>query len=592
MSEVQELLNTALTHHHAGQLDQAEAVYQQLLEQDPRHWEPRYYLGTLQLQRGQLDLSIQSFLKVIQLNPELPDAHNNLGVAYHAMGKWQEAGQSFEHALRLNPHYERAYYNLGSLFESRGLLDEAAKCFRKSYENSGSPETYEKLADLLKVARRFAEAEVIYRELLEQTPGDFNRSMKLAYVLVLQRHYPEAVELYEAMLETHPGHYQILVSLSYVLECMGNIPAAIQTAERSIEAASDQPEGYNNLGNALRLAHRFDESCVNFEKALELQPQFPIAEFNLATTRMLTGDLQAGWEGYERRSDIDSSSRTSYPGPAWQGEPLEGKSICLWCEQGFGDTLMFIRFASELKRRGAGRVLVLIQPELAGLLKSVEEIDELLVPGDPVVEYDYQCSLLSVPRFLETSLETIPGEVPLFQPAADRTAHWGEVLSALEGKKVGLNWSGNLQFPRDEFRSIPLEQLAPLLDVAGVQFVSVQQVNGLDQLAACEAAGKLWQPGPEYQAEVGDFTEAAALIQNLDLMITTDTACAHLAGGLGVPVWILVSRLPEWRWLLDRNDSPWYPTARLFRQVELGEWGPVVEDVKAALEQKFSQDAT
>lgn len=590
MAEVQELLKTALTHHQTGELDQAEEIYQGLLDNDPRQWEARYYLGTLQLQRGQLDRSVTSFLQVIQLNPDLPDVHNNLGVAYHATGKLQEAEQSFEQALRLNPHYERAFFNLGSLYESRGMLAEAMRCFRKSYEQSRSPETYEKLADVLKVSRKFAEAEVIYRELLQKSPGDFNLSMKLAYVLVLQRQYPEAVQLYEAMLELHPGHYQILVSLSYVHECMGNIDAAIQTAEQSIEAAPEQPEGYNNLGNALRLALRLDEACTYFEKALARQADFPIAEFNLATTRMLQGDLQAGWQGYERRSDIDVASRMTYPGPAWQGEPLDGKTICLWCEQGFGDTLLFIRFASELKRRGAGRVLVLSQAELAGLLRSIEEI-EVLVPGDPIVECDYQCSLMSVPRFLETSLETIPAEVPLFQPAEDRLAYWSEVLSQLEGKKIGLNWSGNLQFPRDQFRSVPLKSMLPLQDVAGVQLVSVQQVNGLDQLAALENDWNLWQPGPEYQAKTGDFGEAAALIGSLDLLITADTSYAHLAGGLGVPVWVLVSRLPEWRWLLERTDSPWYPTARLFRQARLGDWDSVIQDVKAALEQQFSSKA-
>jgi tetratricopeptide (TPR) repeat protein len=588
MSEVQVLLKTALAHHQSGGLDQAEEIYQRLLAADARQWEARYYLGTLQLQRGQLDLSIESFLKVVQLQPELPDVHNNLGVAYHAIGKWQEAGQSFEQALQLNPQYERAYFNLGTLLESRGLFADAVKCYRKSFELSRNPETQEKLADVLKLTQDWGEAAGIYRELLAQSPGDFNLSMKLAYVLVLQREYPEAIELYTAMLEAHPGHYQILVSLSYVYECTGNIVAAIETAEQSITAAPDQPEGYNNLGNALRLAHRLDEACENFEQALARRADFPIAEFNLATTRMLQGDLQAGWRGYERRCDIDNAVQTNYPGPAWQGEPLEGKTICLWCEQGFGDTLMFIRFASELKRRGAKQVLVLCQAELAGLLRSIEEIDAILVPGDPIMECDYQCSLLSVPLFLGTSLETIPGTVPLFQPAAERQAYWREVLSALPGKKVGLNWSGNLQFPRDVFRSIPLQSFLPLQEVAGVQLMSVQQVNGLDQLAALEDDWDLWQPGAEYQAETGDFEEAAALISNLDLLITTDTAYAHLAGGLGVPVWILVSRLPEWRWLLERSDSPWYPSARLFRQSELGEWEPVLQEVKAALEQEFS----
>ncbi|QDV48682.1 tetratricopeptide repeat protein [Gimesia fumaroli] len=585
MVETQEQLKTALSHHQSGELDQAEQIYLSVLKSDAQHWEAMYYLGTLQLQRGELDQSITNFLKVTQLQPELPDVHNNLGVAYHAAGKWQESGQSFEQALRINPHYERAYFNLGSLLESRSLFTEAAKCYRKSYDlNKENLETYQKLADVLKLAGDWAEAGAIYRELLGIHPDDFNLAMKLAYVLVLQRQYHDAIQLYESMLKTHPEHYQILVSLSYVYESMGNIQAAIQSAERSIQVAPVQPEGYNNLGNALKLKHDIAGACENFKKAISLRPDFAMAEFNLATTYMLDGDLAAGWRGYERRADIGPAPRVVYAGPSWQGEPLAGKSIFLWCEQGFGDTFLFVRFAIELKRQGAAQVLLLCQTELAALLQSIPEIDQILIEGNEIPEYDYQSALLSIPRYLETSQETIPVDVPFFVPPAERRQYWHDVLSEYEGKKIGLNWSGNLNFPKDEFRSIPLETFLPLGKVPGIQLVSLQQVNGLDQIAPLQTSWNLLQPGAEYEAETGNFTEVAALIQNLDLVITSDTAVAHLAGCLGVPVWILVSQLPEWRWLLDRTDSPWYPTARLFRQADLGEWEPAILEVKAALE--------
>ncbi|MCA9014364.1 MAG: tetratricopeptide repeat protein [Planctomycetaceae bacterium] len=586
MVEVREQLKTALSHHQSGALDQAETIYQSVLESDAQHWEALYYLGTLQLQRGDLDQSITNFLKVVQLRPELPDVYNNLGVAYHATGKWQESGQSFEQALRINPHYERAYFNLGSLLESRGLFAEAVKCYQKSYDlNKANRDTYQKLADALKLTGELARAEKIYRELLEQAPADFNLSMKLAYVLVLQRQYDEAIRLYESMLETHPEHYQILVSLSYAHESRGNIEAAIQAAERAIQAAPVQPEGYNNLGNALKLKHDLTGACENFMRALSLRPQFPMAEFNLATTYMLAGDLAAGWQGYERRAEIGPAPRVVLTGPRWQGESLAGKTIFLWCEQGFGDTLLFIRFVIELKRQGAARVLLLCQTELAELLRSIPEIDQILVAGDAIPEYDYQSALLSVPLYLKTSVETIPVEVPFLVPPAQRQQYWRDFLAEYAGKKVGLNWSGNLNFPKNEFRSIPLRDFLPLSEVSGIQLVSLQQVNGLEQIAPLETSWNLLQPGADFKTETGDFVEVAALIQSLDLVITSDTAVAHLAGCLGVPVWILVSQLPEWRWFLHRTDSPWYPTARLFRQKNLGDWEPVMAEVKAALEQ-------
>lgn len=588
MVEIQEQLKTALSLHQSGNLDQAEMIYQRILKSDDRQWEALYYLGTLQLQRGDLDQSVENFLKVVQLQPEMPDVHNNLGVAYHAAGKWQEAGQSFEQAIRIHPHYERAYFNLGSLLESRGIFDEAAKCYKKSYElNQENSETYEKLADVLKLTGELSQADSIYRELLEKTPTDFNLAMKLAYVLVLQRQYPEAIQLYESILQSNPEHYQILVSLSYVYEQLGDVVTAVDTAERSIQAAPDQPEGYNNLGNALKLKHDIAGACENFQKVLSIRPDFPMAEFNLATTQMLNGDLKAGWRGYERRADIDPTSRQNYSGPRWQGESLEGKTIFLWCEQGFGDTLLFIRFAKELKKRGATEVLLLCQTELAELLKAIAEVDQVLIEGDAIPQYDYQSSLLSVPLYLETSLETIPVDVPFFTPTMERQEYWQQALSKLEGKKVGLNWCGNPDFPKNEFRSISLQTFLPLRDVNGIQLVSLQQVNGLEQIEPLKTSWNLWQPGAEYQAEVGSFIETAALIQNLDLVITCDTAIAHLAGSLGVPVWVLLSPLPEWRWLLNRTDSPWYPTARLFRQNQLGDWDPVIDQVKSELEQQF-----
>jgi len=589
MDEIQAQLKAALAHHQAGELDQAATIYQHVLAENDRQWEARYYLGTLQLQRGDLDQSIRTFLQVVQLQPELPDVYNNLGVAYHAAGKWQEAGQSFEQALRLNPHYERAFFNLGSLFESRGAFSEAVKCYQKAHDlNTGNPETHHKLADALKSAGEWKRSEDIYRELLVATPGDFDLSMKLAYVLVLQRQYQEAIMLYESMLKTSPDHYQILVSLSYVYEAVGNIDAAIKAAERSIQVAPTQPEGYNNLGNALKLQHDLEGARENFKKAISLRPDFAMAEFNLATTRLLQGDLAAGWGGYERRTAIDASPPQQYPGQQWQGEPLTGKSICLWCEQGFGDTLLFLRFAIELKQRGAERVLVLCQTELADLLKRVPEIDQVLIAGDPQPDCDYQCALLSVPLYLKTSLQTIPASVPFLTPPADRQEYWSRMLSELPGIKVGLNWCGNQSFPKNELRSISLESFLPLGELEGIQLISLQQVNGREQIEPLEKEWILWQPGPEYRAETGDFSETAALMQNLDLVITTDTAVAHLAGALGVPVWILVSRLPEWRWLLERSDSPWYPTARLFRQAELGDWQPVIQAVKVELEQTLS----
>jgi hypothetical protein len=320
---------------------------------------------------------------------------------------------------------------------------------------------------------------------------------------------------------------------------------------------------------------KLDEAEASFRRAIELRTDFADAHNDLAMCLLLRGDFSQGWQEYEWRWKLPEIRRIDpkIPGPAWDGSPLDGESIFLHAEQGFGDTIQFARYIPMVAQRGA-RVILACQPEVAPLIRQIEGIERIILPGEPRPACDTHLPLLSLPRIFETRLDTIPAKVPYIHADPERAEHWKSRLAEHAGSlKVGLCWSGRAMHSRDIFRSIPPEQLAPLASVEGVRFFSLQKG------AATAPPIPLIDPTPELH----DFSDTAALINNLDLVITVDTAVAHVAGAMGKPVWLLLSFCPDWRWLLERPDSPWYPTARVFRQASAGDWRAVMLDVANAL---------
>jgi hypothetical protein len=313
-----------------------------------------------------------------------------------------------------------------------------------------------------------------------------------------------------------------------------------------------------------------------------LKPDYPEAHANHAHACLQAGDWRRGWVEYEWRRKTKPCSPSRFSQPLWSGESLAGKTILLHAEQGLGDTIQFVRYAPLVKRYDA-RVIVECQKPLLRLLAGCPGIDRLIGEGEELPAFDVQAPLMSLPAILNTTLENMPADVPYIFAAPELVARWRERLGSIEGFKIGISWQGNPRFPGDRFRSIPLRCFAALARLPGVRLISLQKGAGREQLVEVRDDFPVVDLADELDEEAGPFMDRAAVMKNLDLVVTSDTAIAHLAGALGVPAWVALKFAADWRWLLDRSDSPWYPSMRLFRQQTRGDWSQVFARMADAL---------
>jgi Flp pilus assembly protein TadD len=523
MSTVIEIFARARQHHQRGELAQAEHFYQQTLQADPNHADAHHMLGVLALQTGRFHVAIASIRKALELNPQAVSYHANLGLAHQALGQINEALPHLQEAVRLQPDSPLGHRNLGkALLEQGNANDAIAHC----------------------------------REALRLRPGFAEAHNTMATALLRQ----------------------------------GNAIEAAFHCREALRLKSDYIEALNNLGTAYKQQGQFTEASAAFEQALLLKTDYAAAHWNRSMLRLLQGDFEQGWPEYEWRWALHSFAARPFTQPLWNGSSLAGKTILLHGEQGLGDMLQFVRYAPLVKQRG-GKVIVECHAPLTRLLSGFRGIDGLLSRGSGLPRFDVHAPILSLPGMFRTTLATIPASVPYIHADGGLVRHWRrtknwEVRSTTLDLRsshftVGVAWQGNPQHPQDHLRSIPLAQFAPLMSVQGVQFVSLQKGPGT-KLARDNFATCFIHPPTSFD-EAGPFMDTAAIMQNLDLVISSDTVVPHLAGVLGVPVWVALPLAPDWRWLLQREDSPWYPTMRLFRQTKYGQW----EDVFARMAEEL-----
>jgi len=356
-----------------------------------------------------------------------------------------------------------------------------------------------------------------------------------------------------------------------------------ESLESCLKALTLKPQflgALHNLGSALQAQGELEEAAECFQKALRLDPNHAKTHLNQASLMLVQGDFERGWEEYEWRWKTGQLPKREFREPRWMGEPLSGRTILLHAEQGLGDTLQFIRYAALVKRLGA-RVVVECQKPLVKLLSRSQGIDQLAAQGDDVPHFDVHAPLLSLPRILRTTVNSIPADVPYLFADPGLVDDWRERLKEQSGLRIGMNWHGRAGDGMFRRRDIPIECLAPIAQMPGARLVSLQKGDGRKELAG--AGFPIFDPGDDVDTVHGPFMDTAAIIMNLDLVITSDTSVPHLAGALGVPVWVALPFVPDWRWLLNRQDSPWYPTMRLFRQKARGDWTTVFEEIHSAL---------
>lgn len=457
-----------------------------------------------------------------------------------------EAAREYLGALQLHPDFFEAAFNLGVLFQEMGQSDEAVGCYRQALQSKPDlAPAWGNLGVALRDTDRGQEAVASFRQALRLQPGEPNVLNNLGNALHAQQHYAEAIDCFRHALRRAPAN----------------------------------PGFHLNLGNALRVSGRVGEAIQSLRQALKLEPDFAEAHWDLAFALLLQGDFTQGFQEYEwrwRRRDFPCRQFTA---PLWRGEDLAGQTLLVHTEQGAGDGIQFVRFVSQLHERGA-RVLLECPPGLAALFQSVTGAAQVVPRGAPLPDFDCHVPLLSLPQRLGVTPERIPAVVPYLRPPANRRVVLPPPRSERRVRlKVGLAWRGNPEHSNDRQRSIPLALLKPLFAMADVAFYNLQVGPGTKS-AGEETSQEALVP---MEGLLRDFADTASVVEQLDLVISADTSVAHLAGALGRPTWVLLPFAPDWRWMLNREDTPWYPTLRLFRQPAPGDWPAVVRRVRDAL---------
>jgi Flp pilus assembly protein TadD len=426
------------------------------------------------------------------------------------------------------------------------------------------------------------EAVVSYREAIRLQPGFAQAYSNLGLTLLNHGDVPEAIEVLREALRLAPDMADACTNLGLELLRMGETESVLTYLRDAIRLRPTDPRGYGNLGNVLMDLARYEEARGPFEEALRLAPEDGAAHRQMAGLLLTLGEWERGWEEYEHRWGSKELKPRAFRQPQWGGEPLHGRTVLVHVEQGIGDTIQFVRYTRFVRERG-GRAILECVPELADLMRRCPAVDELFISGGPRPPFDLHCPLLSLPRVMGLRVDTVPAECPYLFPEPDRLRRWRDELAGIGGLKIAINWQGNPKFVKDRMRSVPLRAFRPLADVPGVRLLSVQKFHGADQLASIRDLFPVLDVGARLDLDGHSFLDTAALLCAVDLVITSDTSLPHLAGALGRPVWLVVGHSSEWRWLRDREDSPWYPTMRLFRQRKPGDWDETFARIATAL---------
>ena len=568
MASIPQALAVAHEHHQSGRLREAERIYRLILEKQPDHPDVVRLLGVVALQVGKYEAAVELLGRALTLRPDFPEACTDLGLALQGLGKLDDAHAAHRQALALKPDFPEAHNNLGLALHAQGKLDEAVSAYEKALALRPTfPLALNNLGSVLQAEGKTQEAVGVHQQAIAQDPNYAEAHYNLGLALQAQAKFEEAEAAYGRALVIKPRYVEAYNNLGIVRQHQGKLEEAITAYRTALDLKAEHVEAHNNLGLALQALGRLDEAVSSFDRAVHLKRDYVDASVNRAHCLLLSGDLRRGFIEYEARWRRKDIFVPTFAQPVWDGSELPRGTILLHAEQGFGDTIQFVRYAPLVAER-VGRVLVECDPALCRIVASVPGVERVIPRGEDLPDFDAHVALLSLPRIFATTLETIPSRVPYLRPPPS-----GVVLTspADNWRKVGIAWSGRPEQGNNRNRSCPLTQFLRFRKTSDVVFFSLQKGSQAEDLAQLE--GQLIVE--DLSGKLTDLAETASIMKQLDLVITVDTSVAHLAGALGLPVWTLLSFAADWRWLRERNDSPWYPTMRLFRQPKPGDWDSV-----------------
>ncbi len=545
----------------------------------------RYNKQAIEFARqGRLDESVGAFQQALRLHPDFPEAHSNLGNVYLYQEKLEEAVASYETALRLQPDFAAAHSNLGNCLSLLKRHEESeAHCRRAVELFPEGPDAFNNLGNALRGQGKKEDARDAYQEALRRNPDFAEAHLNIGYVWMDLRQPEAAAYAGREAIRCKPDHQKAYHLLASALVEAGNLQDAEINIRHALSLKPNDPEALVCLGVALYEQGKAQEALAVFEEAIRQKPEYADPHWGRGLLLLQLGRFAEGWPEYEWRWHCHPFTPRPFPQPRWDGSPLPGRRILIHSEQGLGDALQFIRYAPLVKARG-GHVILECQERLFPMLRSCAGIDQLMPSNQPLPPFDVQIALLSLPLVFRTTLATVPADVPYLAADERLVEQWGREIAALPGFKIGIGWQGNPQIHQDLWRSVPLVHFASLGRLPGVTLVSLQKGPGTEQIPLIADLFSLTDWSDRLDVEAGAFMDTAAVMKNLDLVITSDTATAHLAGALGVPVWVALPYAPDFRWLLEREDSPWYPSMRLFRQRQPWDWSEVFQRITAEVQ--------
>jgi tetratricopeptide (TPR) repeat protein len=580
MPDVLETLKAALVHHQRGEWAPAEALYRQVLATEPEQPDALHLLGFMTHQRGDSARALEPMQKAIALAPGVAFQHANLGLVQRALGQLDAAHASLLQAHRLDPAAADTCNTLGAVCAESGRHEEAVGWYQKALDlRPDHVGAQVNLGHAWAALRRPDQALACFEAARGAQPDHPGVHFMVGTALSQLGRHDEAVVAFRQALAQRPDDALALSHLAKTLTRVGAADAAIVAARQALALQPALADAWSHLGTPLQHQGAVIEAEAAFRKSLAIDAHRPYDRFNLALNLLLQGDFEAGWSAYECRLDLPSYPRLG-PAPrcpVWRGEALAGRSLLVMAEQGLGDLIQFVRYVPLLRERGA-TVVLQGQPGLLRLMQTLRGVAHCVDVEQTPPETDYAVPVMSLPQRFGTTLASIPAAVPYLHATLPDTLKWRRRLAGLQdGPRVGLVWQGRATHGADRYRSLPLSALDPLTELDGVHFISLQRDP------PPEAPGAMAQRLTDLAAEQTDMADLAGLLANIDLVISVDTAVCHLAGAMARPVWVLLQAGPDFRWLTGRDDSPWYPSARLFRQTRLGDWTGVVERVRKAL---------
>lgn len=577
------LSNRGAMFQRLGRHQDALACYEQALAIQPNDAETVYNRGTVLERLGRIEEALANYEQTLAIRHDHPEALCNCGNLLMRLQRLDQALARYDRALALRPDYVDALDSRGCVLLALKRPDQALESFDRvlSLRPDFTAAAFNR-GNALKELKRFEEAIASYDRALETDPDNAGILNNRGNTFLELKRFEEALESYDRALAIRPDHIEALNNRGCALKELGQIEEALASYERALAVRPDFADAFNNRGNALLELGQTGEALASYDRSVDLNAQNAEYRFNRSLLLLLLGSFDEGWREYEWRRRRKISVERTFNVPEWEGEPVSGKRLLLYSEQGFGDTIQFARFARCVTNLGA-QVILEVQAPLGGLLRRLDGEAIIVRRGEPLPEFDLRLPLVSVPFVLGLVPQRLPAEAPYLSADPVRVDLWSSRLPT-RGLRVGIAWQGNPSLSTDKGRSIPLKAFAPLARISGVTLISLQKNTGVEQLADLPPGMAVETLGADLDAGPDAFVDTAAVMMNLDLIVSCDTAVAHLAGALGRPVWVLLRKAPDWRWMLDREDTPWYPTARLFRQIGPGDWDDVLNKVAAELE--------